>query len=78
MLTADLAARFTQGTAILDVPADSVRQLYRALDNFHPGLGTQVEKESILAIDGELLHAPYMQCLDPNCEIYVFPKMAGG
>lgn len=78
VLTGSLSDRFAGGETELDVEASNVRQLLRALEARYPGLGNEIERAQLLAIDGEFYQDPFMQSLNADAEVYVLPKMAGG
>ena len=78
MLTSTLSSQFTGGQSKLEVQASNVRQLIRDLEARFPGLGTEIELASALAIDGELYQDPYLEPLDDDTEVFVLPKITGG
>jgi molybdopterin converting factor small subunit len=78
VLTSNLGDRFTDGETRLEVAAENVRQLLRSLEADYPGLGTEIEQAQLLAIDGEIYRDPFLQRLQPDAEVFVLPKIAGG
>ena len=70
--------RFTSGKTELEVAATNFRQLVLELDQRFPGLGKQVEDSMAIAINGEIYQDAYSVALNPDSEIYLIPKIAGG
>lgn len=62
----------------LDVEADDVRGLLRALDERYPGLAAAVEGELAVAIDGEILNDPLLEPLEDTSEVHFVPRISGG
>jgi len=56
-----------------------MRDVIKALDELHPGLGEHLEEETTVAIDGEIHDQPaYFQKIRQGCEIFFIPKLEGG
>ncbi len=72
------ARRFTGGLRELEVEATNFRRLVLELDRRFPGFGHQVEEGMAVAINGEIYQDAYHAPLDPESEIYLIPKIAGG
>jgi molybdopterin converting factor small subunit len=70
--------RFTGGRTEFEVAATNFRRLVLELDKRFPGLGKQVEDSMAVAIDGEIYQDAYSAALQPDSEIYLIPKIAGG
>ena len=70
--------RFTGGRTELEVAATNFRRLVLELDQRFPGLGKQVEDSMAVAIDGEIYQDAYSARLEPDSEICLIPKIAGG
>ncbi len=58
--------------------ADTFRRLVVELEQRYPGLGKQVEESMAVAIDGEIYQDAYSARLEPDSEICLIPKIAGG
>ena len=76
-LPSALAER-TGGAESVDIDAATMRQLYAALDERWPGVGTQLREESAVAIDGEIIQEPLLERLDPESEVHFLPPLSGG
>ena len=72
-----LAAR-TEGAGPVEIKARNMRQLYEALDERWPGVGTQLREESAVAIDGEIIQEPLLERLGPRSEVHFLPPLSGG
>jgi molybdopterin synthase sulfur carrier subunit len=70
--------RFTDGATELDVDASDVRALIRALEERFPGIGSHIEKNTSIAIDGDIIHDPLLEPIGPDSEIHFLPQIAGG
>ena len=78
VLTTELGRRFAGGETEFEIEAGTVRRLIKALDERYPGLGTQLEVEMALAIDGEIYQDPYLEPIGPDSEVFLLPKIGGG
>ena len=48
------------------------------VDRRRTGLGQQIEQSMAIAIDGEIYQDAYHAPLNPESEIWLIPKIAGG
>ena len=79
VLSSGFARRYTDGKKEFDVEATTMRDVIKALDELHPGLGEHLEEETTVAIDGEIHDQPaYFQKIRQSCEIFFIPKLEGG
>lgn len=79
VLSSGFARRYTGGKKEFDVEAATMRDVIKALDELHPGLGEHLEEETTVAIDGEIHDQPtYFQKVRQGCEIFFIPKLEGG
>jgi molybdopterin converting factor small subunit len=72
------ARRFTGGTTVFEVEADTVRRMITELDRRFPGLGNQIDEGMAVAIDGEIYQDAWQARLGPDSEIVLIPKIGGG
>ena len=56
----------------------NIRGLIRELDRLYPGLGEQVDESMAVAIDGVICQDSYLEPIQPDSEVYLIPKIAGG
>ena len=78
MLAGVAARKWTGGQSEFDVEADTVRRMIVELDRRFPGLGQQIDESMAVAIDGEIYQDAYSARLEPDSEICLIPKIAGG
>ena len=69
---------FTAGESEFEVPATTVRDLIRRLDERFPGLGEFVDSRMAVAIDGVIHHDDWLAPIGPDSEVFLFPKVGGG
>jgi molybdopterin synthase sulfur carrier subunit len=62
----------------VEIEASNVRALIRELDRRYPGLGNQVEESMAVAIDGVICQDTYLEPINPDSEVCLIPKIAGG
>ncbi len=68
----------TGGLDAFDVEAGTVAGLIRALEARFPGLGSLVEDEMSVAIDGEVFQDAQAEPLQPGTEVVLIPRISGG
>ena len=78
VFTGDFSDRYTGGVKEFEIEAKNLRGVIKALDRLYPGLGEHLEKETTVAIDGEMHEVGYYQPVRPGCEIFFIPKIEGG
>lgn len=79
VLSSGFARRYTGGKKEFDIEATTMRDVIKALDELHPGLGEHLEEETTVAIDGEIHDQPtYFQKVRQGSEIFFIPKLEGG
>lgn len=62
----------------LDLDVDTVRALIKELDRRFPGFGEQIEESMAVAIDGVIMQDTLLEPIQPDSEVYLIPKIAGG
>lgn len=78
IFTGDFSNRYTGGVKEFAIVAKNLRGVIKTLDERYPGLGEQLEKETTVAIDGEIHEVGYYQQLRPGCEVFFIPKIESG
>ena len=78
VFTGDFSDRYTGGVKEFEIEAKNLGGVIRTLNERYPGLGEHLEKETTVAIDGEIHEVGYYQPVRPGCEIFFFPKIEGG
>jgi sulfur-carrier protein len=71
-------AQITGGVAEFDLPATSVRHLFRQLTELHPALGPHLQDGVAVAIDGQIYQDALLEPIGADSEVFVLPQIAGG
>ena len=71
-------AQITGGVAEFDLPATSVRHLFRQLGELHPALAPHLEEGVAVAIDGQIYQDALFQEIGVDSEVFLMPQIAGG
>ncbi len=66
------------GRGTIDVEAQTIRQMFRALGEQEPGLVPILESGITVAIDGQIYRDDWFKEVDDDSEVYLLPKMEGG
>jgi molybdopterin synthase sulfur carrier subunit len=74
----DHLTRYTAGIRELDVAASSFRELVTALDARFPGIEAQLMGKVAVAIDGDIVHDPLLEAIEPDSEVYFLHRIEGG
>jgi hypothetical protein len=72
-----LASVFT-GTRELEVIAATYRELVEKLDELFPGAADAILEKVAVAIDGDIIHDPWLDPLEPNSEVCFLHRIEGG
>ena len=78
VFTSGFSQRYTNGVREFEVEARNLRGVIKEMDRLFPGLGTTLEEETTVAIDGELQEVGYFQPIRPGAEVFFIPKLEGG
>jgi molybdopterin converting factor small subunit len=70
--------RFTGGVTDVEVDARDVRGLFRALELRFPELEGRLREGVAVSIDGEIVHEPLLEPIEPRSEIHFLPSISGG
>lgn len=66
------------GELHVQVAAGSVRAVVRALDERFPGFRERLGEDFAVAIDGELIHDPWLEPVPAGSELHFLPAISGG
>ena len=67
------------GDAEVEIDAQNVRQLLRALSERYPALAPHLEQDSFaIAIDGEIFQDIWFAPIRPDSEVHLIPAIRGG
>ena len=70
--------RFSGGKSEFELDVNDVRQLFAELGARYPDLSPHLEEGIAVAIDGEIFQNALFAAIDPESEVHVIPKTAGG
>jgi hypothetical protein len=74
----DHLLRYTDNVRELDVDATNFRQLVATLERRFPGIESVLLEKVAVAIDGEIIHEPFLEPLGPDADVHFLLKIAGG
>lgn len=74
----DHLARLTRGERELEVAASNFRELLIALEAQFPGIEASIVGKVAVAIDGDIVHDPYLDPIGPDSEVYFLHRIEGG
>ena len=78
VLTSGFSRDYTGGVKEFNIEAKTLRGVINAMNELYPGLGEHLERETMVAIDGEIQEVVYFQPLQPGCEVLFIPRIEGG
>jgi molybdopterin synthase sulfur carrier subunit len=68
---------YTKGLESVAVEAGTIFQLVRRLEERFPGIGREIETQTSIAVDGEVIQV-WSNPLNEASEVTLFPKISGG
>jgi sulfur-carrier protein len=74
----DHLARHTGGVRELVVTAASFRDLVAQLETQFPGISDVLIGKVAVAIDGDIIHDPFLDPVEPDSEVYFLHRIDGG
>ena len=78
IFTSGFSQNYTGGVKEFDIEAKTLRGVINAMNELYPGLGEHLERETMVAIDGEIRELVYFQPLQPGCEVFFIPRIEAG
>lgn len=69
---------YTGGVTELELDAGSIRSLIRKLRDCYPELPDNLEDELAVSIDGRLHQDDWFAKIQPDSEVHLMPRIAGG
>ena len=67
------------GDSEVEIDAQNVRQLLRALSERYPALAPHLEQDSFaIAVDGEIFQDVWFAPIRPDSEVHLIPAIRGG
>ena len=69
---------YTEGVTELELESGSIRSLLRELRRRYPDIPEDIEDELAISIDGVLHQDDWFAKIEPDSEVYLLPRIAGG
>ena len=69
---------YTEGVTELELESGSIRSLLRELRRRYPDIPEDIEDELAVSIDGVLHQDDWFAKIEPDSEIHLLPRIAGG
>ena len=69
---------YTGGKTEFDLPATTIRHLFKLLTDLYPEAGPHLEDGMAVAIDGQIYQETLFQEIGSNSEVHIMPQIAGG
>ena len=70
--------QLTGGVVAFELPATTVKDLFRRLSELHPALGRHLDDGIAVAIDGQIFQDALFEPIGPDSEVFLLPQIAGG
>jgi hypothetical protein len=74
----DHLTQYTTGIREFDIEASNFRDLVAQLEARFPGIANVLIGKVAVAIDGDIIHDPFLDPLRPNSEVYFLHRIDGG
>ena len=69
---------YTEGVTELELESGSIRSLLRELRRRYPDIPEDIEDELAISIDGVLHQDDWFAKIEPDSEVHLLPRIAGG
>jgi len=69
---------YTEGVTELELESGSIRSLLRELQRRYPDIPEDIEDELAISIDGVLHQDDWFAKIEPDSEVHLLPRIAGG
>ena len=69
---------YTEGVTELELESGSIRSLLRELRRRYPDIPEDIEDELAISIDGVLHQDDWVANIEPDSEVHLLPRIAGG
>ena len=70
--------QFTAGVESIEVNAEDYRELVNRIAERFPDIRHTLAEEVSVAIDGEIIHEPFLEAVGPRSEIHFLHRISGG
>ena len=69
---------FTGGQTEFELPATSIKHLFKLLTDLHPEAAPHLAEGMAVAIDGQIFQETLFQEIGPDSDVHILPQIAGG
>ena len=69
---------YTEGVTELELESGSIHSLLRELRRRYPDIPEDIEDELAISIDGVLHQDDWFAKIEPDSEVHLLPRIAGG
>ena len=69
---------YTEGVTELELESGSIRSLLRELRRRYPDIPEDIEDELAISIEGVLHQDDWFAKIEPDSEVHLLPRIAGG
>ncbi|MFT3987599.1 MoaD/ThiS family protein [Aestuariivirga sp.] len=66
------------GAHVIQVEADTIRELFRKLEERYPGMSPHIARGIAVSINGKIFRDSWSEKLPEGAEIYLLPRIQGG
>ena len=66
------------GALSVDVEAETIRDLFRKLEDQYPGMAPHIARGIAVSINGKIYRDSWNEKLPAGAEIYLLPRIQGG
>ena len=63
---------------VFEVEAKNIRQLLVNLEKHYPEMKPHLDKGVAVSVDGTIYRDNWFQAIEPDSEVYLVPRLAGG
>ena len=66
------------GASVIQVEAQTIRELFRKLEEQYPGMAPHIARGVAVSINGKIFRDSWQEQLPDGAEIYLLPRIQGG
>ncbi|MBM3521043.1 MAG: MoaD/ThiS family protein [Alphaproteobacteria bacterium] len=67
-----------EGAPIVTVEAETIRELFRKLEERYPGMAPHIARGVAVSINGKIYRDSWNEKIPAGAEIYLLPRIQGG
>ena len=66
------------GASSVNVEAETIRELFRKLEERYPGMAPFIARGIAVSIDGKIFRDSWNESIPAGAEVYLLPRIQGG